>query len=67
METANPFKELEPDDICPPHLKAELISEIDLIRNAITIIDLYVGDLFGLASVLVNPDQVIPKEPNLPS
>lgn len=56
METPNPFKELEPDDVCPPHLKAELVSEIDLIRNAITIIDLYVGDLFGLASVLVNPD-----------
>ena len=67
METPNPFKELEPDDVCPPHLKAELVSEIDLIRNAITIIELYVGDLFGLASVLVNPDQVTLEDPNLPS
>ena len=57
METPNPFKELESDAICPPHLKDELVSEIDLIRNAITVIELYVGDLFGLASVLANPTQ----------
>lgn len=58
METQNPFKELESDAICPPHLKTELVSEIDLIRNAITVIELYVGDLFGLASALVNQPYV---------
>ena len=66
METQNPFKELEPDDSCPPHLKSELVSEIDLIRNAITVIELYVGDLFGLASALVSPNQVTSDDPNLP-
>jgi hypothetical protein len=66
MESPNPFKELEPDATCPPHLKTELVSEIDLIRNAITVIELYVGDLFGLASVLVSPNQVTPDDPNLP-
>lgn len=66
MENANPFKELEPDATCPPHLKTELVSEIDLIRNAITVIELYVGDLFGLASVLANPPQATSDDPNLP-
>ena len=53
MANANPFKELEPDVVCPPHIKKEIISEIDLIRNTMTIIDLYVGDLFNVASALV--------------
>lgn len=66
MESPNPFKELEPDDQCPPHLKTELVSEIDLIRNAITVIELYIGDLFGLASALVNPNQVNSDDTNLP-
>lgn len=66
MENSNPFKELEPDAICPPHLKTELVSEIDLIRNAITVVELYVGDLFGLASVLVNPNQATSDDPTLP-
>ncbi|MVM35127.1 hypothetical protein GO755_34195 [Spirosoma sp. HMF4905] len=58
MENTNPFKELESDAICPPNLKTELVSEIDLIRNVITIIDLYIGDLFDLASAIVNPPYV---------
>ena len=53
MATANPFKELEPDVVCPPHIKTAIVSEIDLIRNTIMIIDLYVGDLFNVASALV--------------
>lgn len=66
MESPNPFKEIEPDAVCPPHLKTELVAEIDLIRNAIKVIELYVGDLFGLASALVNLNQVTPDDPNLP-
>lgn len=58
METPNPFKQLEPDAYCPPSLKSEIVSEIDLIRNAVTIVDLYIGDLFGLASALVSPPNV---------
>lgn len=55
METQNPFKQLEPDATCPEHLKTELISEIDIIRNLGTILEIYVGDLLGVASVLANP------------
>jgi hypothetical protein len=51
----NPFKEMEPDAACPPHIKTEIVSEIDMIRNALTVVELYVGDLFGVASVLANP------------
>ncbi|GAB4008203.1 hypothetical protein GCM10028808_13770 [Spirosoma migulaei] len=58
MENTNPFKQLESDAVCPPNLKTELVSEIDLIRNAITIVDLYIGDLLDLASALMNPPYV---------
>lgn len=57
MENLNPFKGLESEALCPPHLKNELVAEIDLIRNAITLIEVYVGDLFGLASELVSLPQ----------
>ncbi|GAB3943550.1 hypothetical protein GCM10028805_09940 [Spirosoma harenae] len=58
MATSNPFKELESDAVCPPHLKTELVSEIELIRNAVTLVDVYIGDLFALASTLVNPPPI---------
>ncbi|MCK8491508.1 MULTISPECIES: hypothetical protein [Spirosoma] len=57
METPNPFLEMEPDAECPPHLKAEIFSEIDLIRDFATVTELYVGHLFGVVSVLANPAQ----------
>lgn len=57
MEPNNPFLELETDDQCPPHLKNELFSEIDLIRDVATVIELYIGDLFGVASVMANPSR----------
>ncbi|WP_019988978.1 hypothetical protein [Rudanella lutea] len=44
------FKELEPEDICPPNLKDELISEIDLIRNSLRVTELYVGDFLNVIS-----------------
>lgn len=53
------FKEIEPTDLCPPHIKKELISEIDSIRNGLQIVELYVGDFLSLISSLltlpVNP------------
>ena len=57
MKTPNPFLELESDAECPPHLKAEIISEIDLIRDIATVLELYIGDLFGVASVLASPSR----------
>ncbi|AQG80971.1 hypothetical protein [Spirosoma montaniterrae] len=53
MET-NPFKALEPTDTCPPHMKEQIVSEIDTIRNTMTIIQLYVGELFSMASALAD-------------
>ena len=55
MEKLNPFKQLESDAVCPPYLKTELVSEIDLIRDTVTVIDLYVGNLLGIVSVLITP------------
>ena len=60
MAPVNPFKELESDVVCPPHLKREIVAEIDLIRSAVTIIDLYIGDLFNVASVLADATQSFP-------
>ncbi|QDK82939.1 hypothetical protein EXU85_31765 [Spirosoma sp. KCTC 42546] len=67
MENTNPFKQLESDAVCPPNLKTELVSEIDLIRNAITIVDLYIGDLLDLASALMNPPYVTSDNTNPPT
>lgn len=65
-ETPNPFKQLESEAACPPHLKNELISEIDLIRNVITLVDIYIGDLFGLAAALASPPQATSTDTNAP-
>lgn len=48
------FKEIEPTDLCPPHIKKELISEIDSIRNGLQIVELYVGDFLSLISSLLS-------------
>ncbi|GAB3705371.1 hypothetical protein GCM10027592_37780 [Spirosoma flavus] len=62
MDKPNPFKLIEPTDPCPPRLKREIVSEIDLIRNAITVIDVFIGDLFSTASTLANPPHLHEKE-----
>ncbi|NID11523.1 hypothetical protein F7231_15215 [Fibrella aestuarina] len=51
----NPFKLIEPHADCPPHLKEQIVSEIDLIRNALNVVELYSGDLFGSLSALLSP------------
>jgi hypothetical protein len=52
------FKEIEPDVFCPPHLKEELISEIELIRNSLRITELYVGDFLSVISHLLTPPEL---------
>lgn len=47
------FKEIELPDSCPPNVKEELISEIDLIRNSLSVVEVYVDDLFSVASTLL--------------
>ena len=50
----NPFKLIEPEDRCPPHLQQQIMSEIDLIRNGLAVVELYSGDLFGSISALLS-------------
>lgn len=52
----NPFKQIESDALCPPHLKEEIVSEIDTIRNTLTVIELYSGDLFSTFFAMLSPD-----------
>ncbi|MBO0933390.1 hypothetical protein [Fibrella aquatilis] len=49
----NPFKLIEPDADCPPHLREQIVSEIDMIRNALKVVELYTGDLFGAFSAML--------------
>jgi hypothetical protein len=46
-ENENPFKLLEPNGHVPEHLKKALVSEIDSIRNASAIVELFVGNFIG--------------------
>ncbi len=48
----NVFKAIELPDTCPPAVKEELFSEIGLIRNSLTVVEVYVDDLFGVASMM---------------
>jgi hypothetical protein len=50
----NPFKLIEPDANCPPHLREQIVSEIDMIRNMLTVVELYTSDLFGAISALLS-------------
>lgn len=50
------FKEIEPDDICPPHIQVELVSEIDTIRNSLRVVQVFAGDFFGVMASLFMSD-----------
>ena len=67
MTPTNPFKEMEPDEPCPPNLKGEIISEIDLIRNALQVVEVYAYDIFSVftlfLSALIPDDSINPKPP----
>ncbi|WP_266362659.1 hypothetical protein [Tellurirhabdus rosea] len=43
----NPFAELEADAVCPPNVREELLSEIDFIRNSLTVVEVCTGDFMG--------------------
>jgi hypothetical protein len=46
-EKENPFKLIESNGQVPEHLKKALVSEIDTIRNAFTLIELFVGNFIN--------------------
>lgn len=50
----NPFKLIEPEEHCPPHLQGQIVSELDSIRNALTVVELYSGDLFGSITAMLS-------------
>lgn len=45
----NPLKDLEPDAQVPAYLKRALVSEIDLIRDAMQIVELFTDGLLSTA------------------
>ena len=51
MNETNPFKLIEPTDKCPAHLKTELLSEIDLIRNVLNVVEIYAYDIFTIFTI----------------
>jgi hypothetical protein len=59
---SNPFKQMEPDGFCPPGLKNEIVSEIDLIRNSLIVVDVYVGELVSVFLASVTPFTPEPHE-----
>ncbi len=54
MNDKNPFKDMEPDASCPPYLKDELVSEIDLIRNALQVVEVYGYDIFAVFTAFLS-------------
>lgn len=61
-EHRNPFKLIEPDVSCPSHIKKEIVSEIDTIRNSLKVVQLYAGDVFDVLSAFAALVPV-PKKP----
>lgn len=45
---------MEPDAQCPPHLKHEIMSEIDLIRNALQVVEVYGYDIFSVFTTFLS-------------
>lgn len=39
---------------CPPNLKGEIISEIDLIRNSLQVVEMYAYDIFSVLILFLN-------------
>ncbi|QKZ12070.1 hypothetical protein [Spirosoma sp. KUDC1026] len=60
----NPFKEIEPEASCPPNLKNELVAEIDLIRNALQVVEIYTYDIFPAFTTFLSG--LVPERDNQP-
>lgn len=51
----NPFKLIEPEEVCPPQLKNQIVSELDSIRNSLKVVELYSGDFFAAVFSILAP------------
>lgn len=49
----NSFKQIESDESCPPAVREAIVAEIGLIRNTLSVVELYTGDLFATISALL--------------
>ena len=47
-ENKNPFKLIDSEGKAPESLKKALVSEIDTIRNASTLVDLFIGNFINI-------------------
>lgn len=45
---------MESDAQCPPQLKTEIVSEIDLIRNSLQVVEFYAYDIFSAFTTLLS-------------
>lgn len=61
---SNPFLEIDPEESAPEGLKQALTSEIDVIRNAIEIVRLYVDFLFPAIGAVASPSSGQPLNSN---
>jgi hypothetical protein len=50
MSENNPFKSIESTATVPANVKQEIVAELDTIRNASTLVELFVGNLINTAS-----------------
>lgn len=60
----NPFKVLESEAQVPEELKKALVSEIDTIRNASTLIELFVGNFINTFMKSLGSDSVDNSKPS---
>jgi hypothetical protein len=61
--TNNPFRELDPDIVCPPAVKDRVFSEIDLIRNTLQIVELFGYDIFSVLTTFLSGLETAPSSP----
>ncbi len=60
----NPFKVLESEAQVPEELKKALVSEIDTIRNASTLIELFVGNFINTFMKSLASDSMDERNPS---
>ncbi len=53
----NPFKQIEFEGNAPEHLKNELVSEIETIRNTSVIVELYIGSFIDTIVRAISIDE----------
>ncbi len=50
----NPFRELDIDIVCPPAVKERVFSDIDMIRDALKLVELFGYDIFSVFTTFLS-------------